>query len=70
MSKTDIQKQYAHTEVELTTSTKQKLDEITADNGALDATQARISALEETVERQGRLIRDLQGMIQYLQFSK
>jgi len=63
--------QYKHKDIAVTKDMQEHFDaSVTAANGVTDSTQARISVLEETVERQGRLIRDLQSMIQYMQFSK
>lgn len=62
-----MMKQYIHTDVELTEESKAAL-RVEADSSAL--LESRIAALESTVERQTRLIRDMQAMIQYLQFSR
>jgi ABC-type phosphate transport system auxiliary subunit len=66
-----IKSQYAHREVAITGEMQDHFDsEITASNGVLDATQRRLSGLEDTVERQARTIRDLQGLVQHLQFKQ
>jgi hypothetical protein len=62
--------QYKHTNIEITEAMQSHFDaQNTVVDGASDATQRRITALEETVQRQANQIRDLQNMIQLLQFS-
>ena len=62
--------QYKHSEVKITEAMQTHFDaQNTVQDGAVDATQRRITALEETVQRQANQIRDLQNMIQLLQFS-
>jgi polyhydroxyalkanoate synthesis regulator phasin len=63
--------QYKHQTVEITEAMQNHFDEQnTVQDGAVDATQRRITALEETVVRQSNQIRDLQSMIQHLQFNR
>jgi len=62
--------QYKHVDITITEETQARIDSFAADTSVSDSVDKRVRVLEEAVERQGRLIRDLQSMIQYLQMSR
>jgi len=61
-----MMKQYKHTHVELMESSKAALNTGT---DPVPLLENRIRALEESLDRQNRQIRDLQGLVEHLSYK-